>query len=168
MVISDTTMWWGGSKWKEEYIILGLVEDGREGYLWRILLLCRLTTINLPQIPLRCVCVCVCVHALSHRHLSPSEIIGTQATGPSSTWIGPEPATLVLVPSSSLWHVSEELEDWSHSCSPSLLWSPPSGAFLQLQSRLPGRDQERNHWGGAHLLLWVCGMSWWGVQRRDR
>ena len=31
MVISDTTMWWGGSKWKEEYIILGLVEDGREG-----------------------------------------------------------------------------------------------------------------------------------------
>ena len=49
--------------------------------------------------------VCVCVHALSHRHLSPSEIIGTQAAGPSSAWIGPEPATLVLVPSSSLCHV---------------------------------------------------------------
>ena len=48
MVISGMTMWWGESKWKEEYIILGLVEDGREGYLRRILLLRRLIMINLP------------------------------------------------------------------------------------------------------------------------
>lgn len=150
--------------WKvNRCLFLGLVEDGREGYFGRILLLRRLPTINLPWIPLRCVCVCVCVRvpALSHRHLSPSKIIGTQTAGSSSAWIGPESATVVLVPSSS-WKTDPT------AAAPHCCYLRPPGAFLQLQPRLSARDQEGHHRGGAHVLLWVRGVSGWGVQRWDR